>query len=186
MPATYQGKGERLTMAKKNKKAAPPVEVDEDDLELEELEEDVPEEKPTKGKAKGGGDEVAFGASDLAKLANEKFDKSYDAKTIRTLLRKLARSGKLSREISPENRTRYSWTGPDDPEVKMILKEIKGGAIETARNEALGALKEKKAVERAAKAAAAEKSGGKKATKKAAPPVDDDDEVEDLDDDDDE
>ena len=174
-------------MAKKNKKAAPPVEVDEDDLELEELEEDVPEEKPTKGKAKGGGDEVAFGASDLAKLANEKFDKSYDAKTIRTLLRKLARSGKLSREISPENRTRYSWTGPDDPEVKMILKEIKGGAIETARNEALGALKEKKAAERAAKAAAAEKAGGKKAAKKVAPPVDDDDdEVEDLDDDDDE
>lgn len=178
-------------MAKKNKKAAPPVEVDEDDLELEELEEDVPEEKPTKGKAKGGGDEVAFGASDLAKLANEKFDKSYDAKTIRTLLRKLARSGKLSREISPENRTRYSWTGPDDPEVKMILKEIKGGAIETARNEALGALKEKKAAERAAKAEAAEKGAKGKAGKKApkaAPPVDDDDEdeVEDLDDDDDE
>lgn len=173
-------------MAKKNKKAAP-VEVEDDDLELEELEDDVAEEKPTKGKAKGGGDEVAFGASDLARLANEKFDKNYDAKTIRTLLRKLARSGKLSREISPENRTRYSWSGPDDPEVKMILKEIKGGAIETARNEALGALKEKKAAERAAKAAAAEKSGGKKAAKKVAPPVDDDDdEVEDLDDDDDE
>lgn len=178
-------------MAKKNKKAAPVVEAEDDDLELEELEEDVPEEKPTKGKAKGGGDEVAFGASDLAKLANEKFDKSYDAKTIRTLLRKLARSGKLSREISPENRTRYSWTGPDDPEVKMILKEIKGGAIETARNEALGALKEKKAAERAAKAEAAEKGAKGKAGKKApkaAPPVDDDDEdeVEDLDDDDDE
>lgn len=175
-------------MAKKNKtKAAPPVEVDEDDdLELEELEEDVPEEAPTKSK-KGGGDEVTFGASDLAKLANQKFDKSYDAKTIRTLLRKLARSGKLSREISPENRTRYSWTGPDDPEVKMILKEIKGGAIESARNEALSALKEKKAAERAAKQAASEKANkasGKKAAK-AAPPVDDDDDgVEDLDDDD--
>lgn len=188
MPLTNQGRVRDSLMAKKNKKAAPPVEVDEDeDLELEELEEDVPEEKPTKGKAKSGGDEVAFGASDLAKLANEKFDKSYDAKTIRTLLRKLARSGKLNREIAPENRTRYSWTGPDDPEVKMILKEIKGGAIETARNEALGALKEKKAAERAAKAEAAEKSGkGKKAAKKAAPPVDDDDDVEDLDDDDDE
>ena len=60
-------------MAKKNKKAAP-VEVEDDDLELEELEDDVAEEKPTKGKAKGGGDEVAFGASDLARLANEKFD----------------------------------------------------------------------------------------------------------------
>lgn len=175
-------------MAKKNKKAAPPVEVDEDeDVELEELEEDVPEEKPAKGKAKAGGDDVTFGASDLAKLANEKFDKSYDAKTIRTLLRKLARNGKLSREISPENRTRYSWSGADDPEVKMILKEIKGGAIETARNEALGALKEKKAAERAAKAEAAEKSGkAKKPAKKVAPPVDDDDDVEDLDDDDDE
>lgn len=173
-------------MAKKSKqKAAPTVEVDEDeDLELEELEEDVPEEKPTKSKSKGGDDGVVFGASDLAKLANQKYDKSYDAKTIRTLLRKLARSGKLQREISPENRTRYSWTGPDDPEVRMILKEIKGGAIEAARNEALAGLKEKKAAERAAKAAAAEKAGKK--AKKPAPPVDEDDDdgVEDLDDDD--
>lgn len=173
-------------MAKKTKAAPAPVIEDEDeDLEIEELEEDEVEEAPVKSKSKkaSNGDDVVFGASDLAKLASEATGKEYDAKTVRTLLRKLARSGKLQREISPQNRSRYSWSGPDDPEVKTILKAIKGGAIEKARDEALTALKEKKQAERAAKAAAAEKTG--KTKKKAAPPPvdDDDDDVEELDDD---
>lgn len=162
----------------KTPKAAPPVEEDEDDLELTELEEDEVEETPVKTK-KSGGDEVAFGASDLAKLASQQTDKKYDAKTVRTLLRRMARSGELDREISPENRSRYSWSGPDDPEVKKILKKIKSGAIEEARNEALAKLKEQKKAKDAAKG-----TKTKKTAKVTAPPVDeDDDDVEDLDDD---
>lgn len=173
-------------MAKKTKAAPPPVE-DEDELEeLEELEEDEVEEAPVKkGKKAAASDDVVFGASDLAKLASTD-EKTYDAKTIRTLLRRMARDGRLTREISPQNRSRYSWSGPDDPEVKKILKAIRGGEIEAARNEALGALKEKKAAERAAKKAAqeaAEAKAGKK-RKAAPPPDDDDDDVEDLEDDD--
>jgi hypothetical protein len=97
----------------------------------------------------------------------------------------MARDGRLTREISPQNRSRYSWTGPDDPEVKKIVKAIKGGEIEQARNEALAKLKEQKAAERAAKKAAAEEETPKKKGKKPAPPPpdEDDDDVEDLDDD---
>jgi hypothetical protein len=174
-------------MAKKTKAAPAPEPVDEDeDLELEELDEDVEETEPEKAKPSKATDTVTFGASHLAALASEQTGKKYDAKTVRTLLRKMARSGELDREVSAQNRTRYDWTGPDDPEVKKILKKIKGGAIEEARNDALGKLKAKKEAERAAKAAAAEKAtakSGKKA-KVTAPPIDDDDDVEDLEDDD--
>lgn len=174
-------------MAKKTKTAPAPEPVDEDeDLELEELDEDVEEAEPAKAAKNGkAADTVTFGASHLAKLASQVTGKEYDAKTVRTLLRKMARSGELDREISAQNRTRYDWSGPDDPEVKKILKKIKGGAIEEARNDALGKLKEKKTAERKAKAAAAEaaaKKAGKKAAK-PAPPVDEDDDVEDLEDD---
>lgn len=176
-------------MAKTKKAApAPVVEDEDDDLELEELEDDEVEEAPVKkGKAKASGDDVVFGASDLAKLASTD-EKTYDAKTIRTLLRRMARDGRLDRKISPDNRSRYSWTGPNDPEVKKILKAIKGGEIETARNEALQKLKDQKAAQRKAKAETEEgvsKTSGKKAKKAAPPPVDDDDDddVEDLDDD---
>src|SRR5688572_1002866 len=163
-------------MAKKTKAAPAPVVDEDDDLELEELEDDEVEEAPVKkGKAKANGDDVVFGASDLAKLASTD-EKTYDAKTIRTLLRRMARDGRLTREISPANRSRYSWTGPDDPEVKKILKAIKGGEIETARNEALQKLKDQKAAQRAAKAAAEEDAPKAKKKKVAPPPVDDDDE----------
>lgn len=165
-------------MATKTKKTAPVEE--EEDLELEELDEDVEEEEaPAKSKKKAKStDEVAFGASDLAKLASEQGEKEYDAKTIRTLLRKMARDGRLEREVSPENRTRYSWTGPNDPEVKKILKAIAGGEIEASRKEALDKLRKDKA----AKAAKGEPVAKKK--KKAAPPPDedDDDDLEDLED----
>lgn len=174
-------------MAQKTKKkaAAPPVEEVEEveeDLELEELDEDEVEEAPVKAKKT---DDVTFGASHLAALASKKTGKEYDAKTVRTLLRKMARSGELDREISPENRARYSWSGPKDPEVLKILAKIEGGAIEEARNEALGKLKKQKEAERAAKQAATEEGAPKAKKKKAAPPPPDDDDVEDLEDDED-
>lgn len=170
-------------MATKTRKTKPAPEPQEDeDLELEELEEDVVEEAPVKKKG-AAAQEVKFGASDLAKLASDQSeDKTYDAKTIRTLLRAMARDGRLDREISPQNRTRYSWEGPDDPEVKVILKAIAAGEIEASRKEALDKLRENKAK----KAAEGGEAPKKKKTKKAPPPVDEDDEVEELDEDDDE
>lgn len=164
-------------MAKKGKAA---VAEPEEDLELEDLDEDVEEEKPSKGKGKKAAEEVTFGASDLAKLASEVTGKNYDARAIRQLLRKMAReeTPRINREIVPGNKSRYNWSGPDDPEVKAVLKAIKGGEIETAKKEALDKLKADKAKKSAKKG----KKG--KATKAAEP--EELEEITDLEDDDDE
>jgi len=169
-------------MVKKKAKVVEEV-VEEDDLELEELEEDAEEEAPP-AKKKGRADDVAFGAKHLAILASQETGKKYEAKTIRTLLRKMARdgSGRLNREVSPDNRARYSWEGPDDPEVKLIIKAIKAGEIEADRKEQLDKLRETKL---ATKGETPVKT--KKKKKAAPPPVDEDDEdLEELEDEDDE
>lgn len=176
-------------MAKtKTKKAAPVEEVDDDDdVELEDLDEDVDEdEAPAK---KGGSQqEVTFGIRDLAALIKEKTGKEYTPRELRTLIRKMARdgSGRIDREITAGNRTRYDWPdGASDPEVKAILKAVKGGEIEAGKKEALDKLKEQKAKKNAqkAKAEGTSKKKGKKAAKVEEP--EDVDDLEDLEDEDD-
>lgn len=166
----------------KGKKAAPAPEPEE--LELDEVEGDEVEETTSK---KSGQEEVTFGASDLAKLLSEKSGKTVSARELRTLIRKMARdgSGRVTREITAGNRTRYNWSGPDDPEVKAIVAAFEGGELEADKQAKLAELKERKA----AKKAAGEDTGkkgkkGKAKGKKAAPAaeVEDDDELE-LDDD---
>lgn len=173
------------TAAKKTAaKKAPPPPVDEEleemeDDELEELEEDeVAEVKPKKRSAAARKDEeeIVFGASHLAALASKGREKPINPRDLRALLRKMARDGRITREISPGNRSRYSWSGPDDPEVKKILAALKGGELEQGKREALAKLKERKAAQDAEKAAAA-----KKPAKKKPAPVE-----EDLEDEDDE
>jgi DNA-binding HxlR family transcriptional regulator len=157
-------------MAKKKQEE----EVEELELDDEELVEDEePDEAPAQ-------DEVVFGASDLAKAATKLMGKEITARQVRVLLRKMARDGRIEREIKQGNRTRYSWTGPKDPEVKMILKAIKDGELEQGQKEALEKLKAQKAE----KKAAAEKTGkkGKKGKKAPEPePEDDADEDDDVD-----
>lgn len=163
-------------MATRSKTKAAPVEDDE--LELEELEET--EEAPAKGK-KAAADEV-WGVRDLIALIKEKTGKEYSPREVRTLLRKMARDGsnRVEREVIAGNKSRYSWDGPSDPEVKTILAAVKGGEIEAGKKEALDKLKADKAAKQAAKG---ETPAAKKG-KKAAPPVDDEDELEELDDED--
>ena len=141
-------------------------EVDED-LELEELDDDVTEDAPKK---KGGGEEVTFGASDLAALASEKTGKTYTARQVRQLLRKMAREDtpRINREIIAGNKSRYNWSGPNDPEVKAVLKAIVGGEIEQEKKAALEKLKANKAKKDAAK--------GKDKKKSKKEVVEDDDE----------
>lgn len=179
-----------LNMATKTK-AKPVAEELEEDLELEELDEEVEDdEAPAKSKSKGGrADDPAFGIRQLCALLEEKTGKEYKPREVRTLLRKMARedNARINREIKADNRQRYSWEGPKDPEVLAILKAVKGGEIEANKNEALAKLKADKAAKTAAKAkedAKASKSTKTK-TKAAAPPDDDDDDVEELEDDDD-
>lgn len=149
------------TATKKSKKTAPVEDVEEELEELEEL--DEADETPTK-KSKAA-DEVVFGAADLAKLLSEKADKPVSTRELRTLIRKMARDGKgrVNREIVAGNRTRYSWSGPKDPEVKAIIAAFEGGELEADKQEKLAKLK----ADKAAKKAAGEPTG-KKAKAKAA------------------
>lgn len=155
--------------------------------EVEELDESSEEtEKPKKGAT----DEVTFGVADLCRLVKKKTGKEYSTRDMRTLLRKMAREEKprVAREITAGNRSRYDWTGPNDPEVKAVLKAVEKGEIEAGRKEALDKLKEKKAKEKAkeGKGKSKDKAKGKSKGKTKASDDDDDtvDEIEDLDDDD--
>lgn len=164
------------------KKAPAAAVVEEDDVELDEIGE-VDEEEAPAAKAKGQAaakapkpEDNVWGVRALIALIKEKTDKGYNPREVRTLLRKLAREGGgVEREIVAGNKTRYEWTGPEDPEVRAILKAVKGGAIEESKKAALDKLKADKAAKAAAKPAPAAK-----AKAKAAPaPADDEDEDED-------
>lgn len=148
------------------KKAAPVEEVEDDEVELEEIDEveddDDEEEAPkkaTKKAAKPKPEDDVWGVRKLIEHVKETTGKEYNPREVRTLLRKLARDGSVDREIIAGNKTRYEWSGPNDPEVKLVVKAIKGGSIEKSKKEALDKLKADKAAKQAkaakAKAAAA-------------------------------
>lgn len=177
----------KSTKSKAKAKEAPaPEAVDEELEELDEVEGDEVEE--TTAKKKSGQEEVTFGASDLAKLLSEKSGKTVSPRELRTLIRKMARDGskRVNREITPGNRTRYNWSGPEDPEVKAIIAAFEGGELEADKQAKLQELKERKAAKKAAGEPTGKKKKGKGKGKKAEPVAevedDDDDELE-LDDD---
>lgn len=120
---------------------------------------------------------IEFGSAWLVEHVNEQAGTSYSASSLRILLRKLTKEGVLARDS--EGRSRYNFPkGANDPQVKAIVKAVKSGAAETARQERLDELKAtRKAAPKKAAAAPARKS------RKAAPVVDEDDALEDLDDD---
>lgn len=97
--------------------------------------------------------EVVFGVSDIAELIKVKTGKEVKTRDLRTLLRKMARDGRLNREIVAGNRERWTWTGPQDPEVDTIIEAYENGELEADKIEKLNALKERKAAQRAAKKA---------------------------------
>lgn len=149
-------------MAKKTTKTEEVEDVELEDEELVDDDEDTSDESTA--------EEVVYGASDLAKTASKLMDKTITARQVRVLLRKMARDGRIEREIKQGNRSRYSWTGPKDPEVKMILKAIKDGELEQGQKEALAKLKEQKAAKAKDKG-----KKGKKGKKDPEPEPDDDD-----------
>lgn len=146
----------------------------EEEVELDELEEDVEAEDEAPA-----ANAVTFGASDLARHLSEKTGKTIKPRDLRTLIRKMARdgSGRVDREITAGNRTRYDWPdGLKDPEVKRIIKAVMDGELEAGKKEALDALKARKAEQKAAG------EGGKKKKSKTktveVEEVDDDEELE--------
>lgn len=100
--------------------------------------------------------EEIFGVADVVALIKTKLKKDTTTRELRTLLRKMARDGRLDREIIAGNRTRWEFAGPDDPEVLAILKAFGEGELEQDKREKLNALKERKAAAKAAAAAEAE------------------------------
>lgn len=174
------------TATKKTTKAAktpaPEPEVEEE----EELDEVEVETEETSSKSQ----DVTFGASDLARHLSKGRDKPVSAREIRTLLRKMARdgSGRVNREITPGNRTRYNWSGLNDPEVKAVIKAFNAGELEADKQEKLNALKERKAAQKAETEKQGGKTAAKKTTKKAAAKpaqvVEEDDEELELEEDD--
>lgn len=153
--------------------ADPEPEVEETD-ELEDLEEATETEKPASKKASSEeAEDDSFGTKDLAALIKKLTGKEYSTRQLRTLIRAMHRKGELSgREITRENPVRYQWSGPDDAQVKKIVKAVRDGRIETATKEVLDDLKAKGAVKRA------ERKAAREAKAKAESLDDDEDETE--------
>lgn len=160
---------------------------DLDDLEVEDAEEE-PEPAPKKSAKKKAADAPAkpkaepiqFGSAWLAEHVSKETGKDYNAFGIRTLLRKLVKDGVLDRNVG-EDRSRYSFSGPNDATVKAVIKAIKSGDAEKAK-----AAKIEEAKKAAAKktAATADKPAAKKGKKAPEPEVadEDDDSDEDIED----
>jgi hypothetical protein len=100
--------------------------------------------------------ESIFGVSDVADLIQTKTGKTVKTRDLRTLLRKMARDGRLDREIIAGNRARWEFDGADDPRVEAIIEAYEAGELDADKAEKLAALKERKAAQRAAAKAAAE------------------------------
>lgn len=159
------------------------LELDEDD----EVEEEAPAPKakkkaPAKAKAeKPAAEKIEFGSGWLAEHVNSEAGTSHTPYTLRILLRKLTAEGTLKRDES-QGRARYSFTGPEDPQVKAIVEAVKSGTDEKAKQERLDALKAKRAEAKAAKPKATKKKAAKaEAVEAEAEEEDDfDDEIEDI------
>lgn len=184
----------RKTTAMKSRPAPEPeedevedeLEVEDEDEELTELDEDEESETPTRSKGKKAGssrdDEVTFGAKHLSAHLSKVMGKEITPRDLRVLLRKMARSGQLNREITQGTRARYDWPkGLEDPEVKRIVKAVKTGAIEQGKKEALDSLKARKAAGEIGKSkggASAKTSKTKTKGKAPKPPVDEEEDFE--------
>jgi len=148
---------------------------EDDDADTEEIEAPAPKAKKAKKAAaekpaKVAAPKIEFGTKELAAHVNAETGKSYDAYNLRILLRKLTKDGILER-VESEGRSRYSFSGPKDPQVKAIVKAVKEGAAEKAKTERLDKLK----ADRAATKAAAPKKSKAKAVVDAEPEADEED-----------
>jgi hypothetical protein len=123
---------------------------------------------PAKAKAaaappvKAPRESIEYGSAWLVEHVNTQAGTSYSASALRILLRKLTKDGVLERDS--EGRQRYNFPkGAKDPQVVAIVKAVKSGAGEKAKQERLDALKEQRAASKGkAKAAPAKKARSKK------------------------
>lgn len=112
--------------------------------------------KPAPKPAVEATEEVAFGVADIASLIKVRTGDEVKTRDLRTLLRKMARDGRLDREIVAGNRARWEFDGPEDARVLAVLEAYEAGELEADKREKLEQLKARKAEQRAAAKAAAE------------------------------
>lgn len=135
---------------------------------------------PAKAKAaaapavKAPRESIEYGSAWLVEHVNTEAGTSYSASALRILLRKLTKDGVLQRDS--EGRQRYNFPkGANDPQVKAIVKAVKSGAGEKAKQERLDALKEQRAAAKGkAKAAPVRRARAKKVVEE----VEEDDDLE--------
>jgi hypothetical protein len=141
-------------------------EIEEGDEDLEELEDEEPEDEAPAPKAKKTTKAAVStaptnGSAWLAAHVTEVTGETYDARGVRMLLRKLAKDGTLDREVG-ETRDRYSFTGPNDPIVKAVVKMVSSGEAKAMKQAGLekvkAAAEAKKAKAKAEKEAAVEEA----------------------------
>lgn len=149
-------------------KSAPAVEVEE--LETEEV-----TEAPAKEKAP----EITFGTKQLADHINAETGSSYDSYALRVVLRKMTKDGILERNEA-DSRSRYSFTGPEDPQVQAIVNALKEGYGEKAKQARLDELKAKREAGKTTKKPAARKAKAAKAEPAPEAVEDEDLEIEDI------
>jgi hypothetical protein len=101
-----------------------------------------------------------FGVAQVAELIKVRTGKDVKTRDLRILLRKLARDGRLDREIVAGNRARWEFDGPSDARVEVILEAFENGELEADKKEKLDALKARKAQQKAEAKAAAEAEEG--------------------------
>lgn len=149
------------------------LEVDESEEEIEEDDEPAPttkktaKKKATSQKSPPKSTAPEFGTKELVAHVNSQTGKNLDGRAVRLVLRKLAREGVLQRTVG-EERGRYSFTGPNDPQVKAVVTAIKSGASDKTPAP-------KKPVSKAkaepAKKTVKKTASGTKRAKPAAPPA---------------
>lgn len=151
--------------ARTRRRAAAPVEPVETDDAFEELEEvdetDEIEEAPAPKtrarkatKSTAPADKPATGTNELgsvwlAEHITEVTGVEYDSRGIRMLLRKIAKDpeGPLARSIG-EDRTRYTFRGPNDAVVKAVVRMVKSGEATAVKREGLEKVKSTTATKR--------------------------------------
>jgi len=123
---------------------------------------------------------IEYGSAWLVEHVNTQAGTSYTASALRILLRKLTKDGVLERDS--EGRQRYNFPkGAKDPQVVAIVKAVKSGAGEKAKQERLDALKEQRAASKGkAKATPAKKARSKKAVEEPEEDDEDDLDVDDM------
>jgi len=161
---TTTRKGTIMAARTRRRAAAPvePVETDDAFEELEEVDEtDEVEEAPAPKtrarkatKSTAPADKPATGTNELgsvwlAEHITEVTGVEYDSRGIRMLLRKIAKDpeGPLARTIG-EDRTRYTFKGPNDAVVKAVVRMVKSGEATAVKREGLEKVKSTTATKR--------------------------------------